>query len=83
MHFQRAPLDARFPSSRTIRPQPPPPHIGPPLRTGEMALLRRPGEWFDDLVQVRGIDDDVALVRVKDHSEIVPLTWLRRHHLLR
>jgi hypothetical protein len=45
---------------------------------GETCLLRRPDSWQDLLVQLRGLDKDVALVRIYDHSEIVPLSWLRR-----
>jgi hypothetical protein len=74
----RAAAVARFPSERTIRPPPPPLHTGQPLRVGETVLLRRPGSWVDLFVELRAIDDGVALIRLGDHLERVELIWLRR-----
>jgi hypothetical protein len=34
--------------------------------------------WADLIVELRAIDDDVALVLIRDRTEIVPLSWLRR-----
>jgi hypothetical protein len=53
------------------------------VHTGEIVLMRRPSEWFDLRVQVRGIDRDLAVVLVGDRLEIIPLTWLRRSEILR
>jgi hypothetical protein len=87
-------FSARFPrpSSVRIRPSPAPPaklanianlppqpqHTGSPSTIGETALLRRPGSWLDVIVQVRGLDADMASVLIRDRTEIVPLNWLRR-----
>jgi hypothetical protein len=70
---------ARFPAS----PPPPPQHVGAPLRVGELVLLRRPNTWFDLKVELRATDDDLALVRIIDRTERVPLAWLRRAEILR
>ena len=48
-----------------------------------MCLLRRPTEWFDLNVQLRGIDRDLAVVLISDHNERVQLTWLRRAVIVR
>jgi hypothetical protein len=40
--------------------------------------MRRPDAWHDLLVELRGLDRDLAVVRIHDRSEIVPLIWLRR-----
>jgi hypothetical protein len=70
--------------SALMRALPPPPqHVGPPLRVGEMCLLRRPNTYFDVIVQLRAIDRDLAAVRILDRSERVPLAWLRRSEILR
>jgi hypothetical protein len=67
-------LDTRF----TTSPPPAPQHTGAPLRVGELCLLRRPDEWFDVKVELRAIDDGLALVRIRDRGERVQLAWLRR-----
>jgi len=69
----------RFPAPAPALPQ----HVGAPLRCGEMVLLRRPNSWFDLKVQLRGVDDDLAVVRFMDSIERVPLAWLRRAETLR
>jgi hypothetical protein len=61
-------------SSKMSRPT----HTGPPLSTGEPALLRRPGAWYDIKVTVRGIDHDLAAIIIIDQFDVVPLAWLRR-----
>jgi hypothetical protein len=66
-----------------VQPPPPPQHVGAPVHTGEIVLMRRPSEWFDLRVQVRGIDRDLAVVLVGDRFEIIPLTWLRRSEIMR
>lgn len=48
-----------------------------------MCLLRRPGSWVDLSVQLRGIDNELALVLIQDHSERVQLAWLRRAMIVR
>jgi hypothetical protein len=59
---------------------PPPQPTGPPLRVGELCLLRRPDSRSDLVVELRAVDDDVALVHFRglDRTEIVQLSWLRR-----
>jgi hypothetical protein len=57
---------------------PVPHHVGAPLKVGELCLLRRADQWFDLKVQLRGVDDDLAVVLVRDRLEIVELSWLRR-----
>jgi hypothetical protein len=42
------------------------------------ALLRVPGSFFDVKVQVRAIDDDLAVVLIRDTLRRVELAWLRR-----
>jgi hypothetical protein len=74
---------ARFPIHQRAfhyRQSPPalPKHVGQPLTINEQCLLRRPNEWFDMKVQLRAIDDDVALVLCRDQLERVQLSWLRR-----
>jgi hypothetical protein len=64
-------------------PPPAPVHTGPPLRVGEICLLRRPGEFFDVIVQLRGIDGDQAAIRILDKFEVVELRWLRRYEVPR
>jgi hypothetical protein len=75
--MHRAPV--RFPAAAPPRPQ----HVGSPLRVGETVLLRRESEWFDLLVELRAIDKDLALVRIVDRLERVPLVWLRRSGIIR
>jgi hypothetical protein len=72
---------ARYRAPLHPLPPLPPQHVGPPLRVGETCLLRRPDEWFDVIVQLRGVDKDLALVLVlvQDQLERVPLNCLRRH----
>ena len=53
-------------------------HVGSPLAVGEKCLLRKPDMWSDRIVELRAIDNNVALVRIGNTSEIVPLAWLRR-----
>ena len=73
---------ARFPRAATPPKQPQ--HVGSPLRVGETVLLRRPREYFDLIVELRAIDNDIALVMIRDRSEIVELSWLRRvQHITR
>jgi hypothetical protein len=69
-------LNARFNAS----PPPPPLHSGPPLQVGETVLLRRPNSWADLLVELRAVDHDLALavVRIRDRTERIPLCYLRR-----
>ncbi len=81
----------------TAPPLPPkqPHHVGEALQVGEIALMRKPGSWSDFVVEIRGLDldtrhphdderhSDVACVRFADHSEIVPLNWLRRATIMR
>ncbi len=62
---------------------PAPPHVGSPLQTGEICLLRKPGTWLDLAVQLRAVDRDLALVLINDRTEIVQLTWLRRTEIMR
>jgi hypothetical protein len=64
--------------AHSISPPQPPAHIGPPLKIGETCLLRRPGSWYDVVVQLRGIDGDLAAIRIVDHFETVQLAYLRR-----
>jgi hypothetical protein len=72
----RAPLVARrFPASP---PPPPPQHVGAPLQVGQTVLLRRPNEWLDFKVELRGIEGYTAVVFAEDRFEIVRLDWLRR-----
>jgi hypothetical protein len=67
------------PPARIEAPPPnQPQHVGRPLTVGERCLLRRPGTYFDVVVQVRGIDDDVAAILIRDRLETVQLAWLRR-----
>jgi hypothetical protein len=69
----------RFPAAAPPRPL----HVGSSLRVGESVLLRRPTEWLDFEVELRAIDKDLALVRIVDHLERVPLVWLRRSGIIR
>jgi len=64
----------RFPAAAPPRPQ----HVGSPLRVGETVLLRRADEFLDLKVELRAIDKNLALVRIVDRLERVPLSWLRR-----
>jgi hypothetical protein len=57
---------------------PPPQHVGAPLQVGELVLMRKAGTWFDVRGELRAIDDDDALVLVRDRLEVVELAWLRR-----
>jgi hypothetical protein len=56
----------------------PPQHTGSPLTVGERCLLRRPGTYFDVIVELRGIDGDTAAILIRGELEVVPLLWLRR-----
>lgn len=60
-------LDARFNASPPALPSPAPLHTGAPLQIGETVLLRRPNSFFDLLVELRAIDDDIALERIIDN----------------
>jgi hypothetical protein len=75
--MHRAPV--RFPAAAPPRPL----HIGASLRVGETVLLRRPNEWLDFKVELRAIDADLALIRIGDELERVPLVWLRRSGIIR
>jgi hypothetical protein len=57
--------------------------VGAPLLVGETVLMRRPTDWVDLKVEVRAVDKDLALVRIIDHLERVPLVWLFRAETLR
>jgi hypothetical protein len=63
-------------SSSPALPQPQ--HVGSPLQTGETALMRTAGSFFDVKVQVRGVDGDLAVVLIRDTLRVVELSWLRR-----
>jgi hypothetical protein len=52
---------ARFNASPPLPPQ----HAGAPLRCGKTVLMRVPGSFFDVKVELRGIDDDLALVHFR------------------
>jgi hypothetical protein len=64
---------ARFSASSSSSPP-------PPQHTGELCLLRKPGTFGDLLVELRAIDNsfNVAVVRIGDKLERVPLCYLRR-----
>ena len=57
---------------------PQPQHVGSPLQVGETCLMRRPAAWSDSIVELRGLDRDLALVLIADQLERVPLANLRR-----
>jgi hypothetical protein len=61
-----------------LSPPTAPAHVGEALRVGETALMRTPGTWFDVRVQVPGIDGHWAAVLIKNSSQVVRLSWLRR-----
>jgi hypothetical protein len=46
-------------------------------------LLRVSGSFLDLQVELRGIDDDLAVVRIRDRFQRVELAWLRRAETLR
>ena len=59
------------------------PPLGAPLRVGELVLLRRANTWFHVEVELRGIDDDLAVILIKGQLERGSLSWLRRAETLR
>jgi hypothetical protein len=76
--LRRAADFARYRAPLHPLPLLPPQHTGSPLQVGETCLLRRPNSWQDLLVELRGLDGDLALVLIIDKLEVVPLLWLRR-----
>jgi hypothetical protein len=76
--LHRSACFARYRAPTPLTPPLPPQHTGCALTIGETVLLRRPDSWQDVLVELRGIDKQDAVIFVRDHFEIVQLSWLRR-----